>query len=572
MTIITSLNSELEKVFDKLNYNKKYAIFQYSDRPDLSDFQTNCSMPLCKEYKKSPIEIAKTIVAELEQNNIFDKVTIDGPGFINVKVNEKYLLSFLNNIINKDKVGLEWDEPKKTVVIDFGGYNIAKEPHVGHLRSTVIGESIRRIYDFAGDKVISDVHTGDWGLNMGMVIQGIKLKYPNLKCFQDGFNEDTIDDLTITSAELTEVYRLATSKAKEDEEFAKTVHLTTKMLQDGYKPYRVLWQYFTDVCIKDLKSIVVDVFDAHFDLWNGESSVHELIIQMIRNLLINKTITISDGAKIIDLSEYDLPPVMMEKSDGAFMYASSDMATILDREQKYNPDIILYIVDYRQSLHFKQVFTACKKIGLLNEKHQAEHCPFGTMNGKDNKPYKTRSGDIVLLRYLVQETIDKIKSKSTNSNDETVKNIAVACIKFADLINYRESNYIFDLDQFTNYEGKTGAYLLYALVRINSILNSQEKIDYNITHLKTKEEKDLVMELTKFSSIFKQAYDKKAPNVIAEYVYTIARKFSTFYANCSINNEKDIEYKNSKISLLYLTKTMIETCLYLLGIRTIKEM
>jgi arginyl-tRNA synthetase len=284
-------------------------------------------------------------------------------------------------------------------------------------------------------------------------------------------------------------------------------------------------------------------------------------------------ITISEGAKIIDLTEYNLPPAIIEKSDGAVMYASSDIATVLDRVQKYNPDLVIYVTDYRQSLHFQQVFAACKKINILNnDKNKLIHCAFGTMNGKDGKAYKTRSGDTVKLRSLIEEAIEKVKEKSSLDDEEILKNIAIACIKFADLVNYRESNYIFDLDQFTGYEGKTGAYLLYGVVRINSILNSQEKFDYKITEIRTEEEKDLLLALTRFNMVFETAYNKQSPNVIAEYVFDLVKKFSTFYVKCPINNEVDLEYKKSKISLLYLTKKMIETCLYLLGIKTVDKM
>jgi arginyl-tRNA synthetase len=408
---------------------------------------------------------------------------------------------------------------------------------------------------------------------MGYAIQGIKLKYPHLKCFQNGFNDDKIDDLNITATGLTECYRLANTKAKEEESFMELIRLTTKKLQDGFKPYRVLWQHFMSVSIDDLKELNCGVLDARFDLWNGESSAHEIIVQMIRNLMRTNQITISDGAKIIDLGEYDLPPLIIEKSDGAVMYTSSDVATALERAQKYNPDLIIYVVDYRQSLHFQQVFATCKKINILNnEKNKLVHCAFGTMNGRDGKPYKTRSGEVVKLRFLIEEAIEKIREKSPLKDPDVLKNIAVACIKFADLINYRESNYVFDLDQFTNYEGKTGAYLLYGVVRINSILNNQEKFDYKITEIRTKEEKDLLITFTKFSIVFDMAYNRLAPNVIAEYVFDLVKKFSVFYTKCPINSEGDLEYKKSKISLLYMTKKITELCLYLLGIRVLEKM
>lgn len=287
-----------------------------------------------------------------------------------------------------------------------------------------------------------------------------------------------------------------------------------------------------------------------------------------------KIVVESQGAQIIDISDMEegIPPVIVKNSEGAVMYATSDMATILDRVQKYNCDLMLYVVDARQSLHFKQVFLACKKIGLLNKKHKAEHCPFGTMNGKDNKPFKTRSGETVRLRDLVNETINKINEKSTIKDKDTITKIAVACLKFADLINYRESNYIFDLEQFTNYEGKTGAYLLYGIVRINSILVNNKVEKYEITQIQTKEEKDLLIELTKFNDVIKSAYDKKAPHFIAEYVYKLVKKFSAFYSACNVNNEIDVDYKKSKLSLIYLTRQYIIKCVDLLGIECVEKM
>ncbi|MDR1498828.1 MAG: arginine--tRNA ligase [Rickettsiales bacterium] len=574
MTILETLDGELEKIFNKLNYDNSFARFQYSDRPDLSDFQTNCAMPMCKILHKSPREIADVIVIELEKSGLFENITVDGPGFVNVKIKNDVLLDIINDTMDDEKCGYLHGEESKTVVIDFGGYNIAKEPHVGHLRSTVIGESIRRIYKFCGDKVISDVHQGDWGLPMGMVIEGIRLKYSNAKCFREDFNDNKIDDLQLTAQELTEIYRASSAKAKEDKEFDNKIHETTTKLQNGYEPYIVLWKYFAKISIDDLKEISEDIFGAHFDYWNGESCVHELIKIMLRNLIQRGIVIGSRGAKIIDISDKDgeIPPVIVENSTGAIMYATSDIATILDRIQKFNCDLMLYVVDGRQSLHLRQVFLACEKIGLLNERHRAEHCSFGTMNGKDNKPFKTRSGENVKLRDLINDVIEKISEKSDGSSKDTIKNIAVACIKFMDLMNYRESNYIFDTEQFTNYEGKTGAYILYSVVRIKSILSSQEKFTYKIVELRTKEEKGLLLELSKFSDVVRSSYGKKAPNFIAEYVYTLAKKFSSFYANCNINNESDIGYKKSKISLIYLVKQYIEVCIDLLGMRAVDSM
>lgn len=571
MTILEILNNELIKIFDKLGYDKKYAFFQYSDRPDLSDFQTNCAMPLCKILRKSPIDIAKTIIPELQATKLFKDVSVAGAGFINVIIDNNVLLNNLNETIGKNNCNYQNKNPQKMVIIDFSSPNVAKEMHVGHLRSTVIGESLKRIFLFAGDKVIGDNHLGDWGTPMGMVIEGIRIKYPNAECFKDGFNKDEITDLHLEPAELLEIYKASSAKNKEDENFAEKVRQTTKMLQDGYKPYRTLWKYFWNVSINDMKDIY-KILDTHFDLWNGESSVHDVIRKMIVDLESRKIITISQGAKIIELTNTDMPPVLIEKSDGAVMYASSDLATILDRREKYNPDLILYVVDYRQSLHFKQVFEAAKRIGYLDDKHTAEHIAFGTMNGNDGKPFKTRSGDVVKLRDLINEMVEVIEKKSTIKDKEIVEKIAVACLKFADLINYRETSYIFDMEQFTNFEGKTGAYILYSLVRINSILKDNKINNAKITEIKTKEEKDLLLELTRFSQTIQASYDKRSPNFLAEYVYGLARKFSSFYSACPINNEKDENYKNSKLAILKLTKQYIEVCLSLLGIGSVERM
>lgn len=571
MTILEILNNELVKIFDKLGYDKKYAFFQYSDRPDLSDFQTNCAMPLCKILRKSPIDIAKTIIPELQATKLFKDVSVAGAGFINVIIDNNVLLNNLNETIGKNNCNYQNKNPQKMVIIDFSSPNVAKEMHVGHLRSTVIGESLRRIFLFAGDKVIGDNHLGDWGTPMGMVIEGIRIKYPNAECFKDGFDKDEITDLHLEPAELLEIYKASSAKNKEDENFAEKVRQTTKMLQDGYKPYRILWKYFWNVSINDMKDIY-KILDTHFDLWNGESSVHDVIKKMIVDLESKKIITISQGAKVIELTNTDMPPVLIEKSDGAVMYASSDLATILDRREKYNPDLMLYVVDYRQSLHFKQVFEAAKKIGYLDDKHTAEHIAFGTMNGNDGKPFKTRSGDVVKLRDLINEMVEVIEKKSTIKDKEIVEKIAVACLKFADLINYRETSYIFDMEQFTNFEGKTGAYILYSLVRINSILKDNKINNAKITEIRTKEEKDLLLELTRFSQTIQASYDKRSPNFLAEYVYGLAKKFSSFYAACPINNEKDESYKNSKLAILQLTKQYIEVCLSLLGIGSVEKM
>ncbi|MDR3289959.1 MAG: arginine--tRNA ligase, partial [Rickettsiales bacterium] len=547
------LNVELEKIFVDLNYEKKIATFQYSDRPDISDFQTNSAMPLAKILKKSPQEIAKTITAELEKLPYFDKVSIDGPGFVNVVVKNEYIIKSEN---------FEYKSPnkKRIIVMDYGSPNVAKELHIGHLRSVIIGESLKRIFTFMGDKVIGDDHLGDWGTNMGMVIEGIRNKFPHAKCFQENFNDDKITDLDLKPADLLALYQYSNSQAKEDKAFFQQVQDTTKLLQDGFKPYRVLWKYFWDISVVDINDVYATLGTIH-DVIQGESFYHEEIGDMIKELEANGNLVESEGAKVIDITDTGMPPLLVVKSNGAYLYQSTDLATLRWHKRNNKPDLTVYAVDFRQSLHFKQLIESAKRCGYLDDKHTAEHVSYGTINGKDGKPFKTRSGDIMKLRDLIDDTIDAVKEKSTIKDDDTILNIAIACLKFADLINYRESSYIFDMEQFTNFEGKTGAYILYSLVRINSILSKLDDKKGDLKVIKTKEEKDLLIELTKFGTIIAQAEQKRAPHYIAEFVYNVAKKFSGFYANSPVNTETDLEYKKSKIAIILLTKKYIEICL-----------
>jgi arginyl-tRNA synthetase len=550
--MLVEINKCLNDIFENFLYDKKYAYFQYSDRPDLSDFQTNCSMPLAKLLKKNPLEIANKIVEELKKINCISKVAVDGPGFINVSIKDEFLLKF-------SSFHFSFPNQKKIIVLDYSSVNVAKEMHVGHLRSTIIGESLKRIFRYAGDEVIGDNHLGDWGTNMGMVIEAIKTKYGKMT------------DLKLTAPELLELYRYSNNRSKDDKEYYEEVKKDTNKLQNKEKEYYELWKYFWEVSIDDMKEIY-KMLDVEFELWNGESIYHDLCGEMIEELDKNGLAKMSEGAKIIDLNEFDLPPFILVKSDGSFLYSTTDLATCKYRKEKFDPDLELYVVDYRQSLHFKQLFESAKKCGYLTDKNKAEHISYGTMNGKDGKPFKTRSGDTMNLRDLIDETVAIIQKKSTVKDRETIERIAIACLKFADLLNFRESSYVFDLEQFTNYEGKTGAYILYSLVRINSILNGIEKKETKITTIKTAEERDLLLELTRFSEIFKMTYHKRAPHFLAEYTYNIAKKFNSFYTTSPINTEKDEEYKNTKISILYLTKEYLELCLHLLSIKSVVKM
>ncbi|GMO56022.1 MAG: arginine--tRNA ligase [Rickettsiales bacterium] len=562
------LNKELKKIFEKLNFNQEFAFFVYSNRPDISDFQTNCAMPLAKSEKKSPIEIAEIIVSELKELPCFDSVSINAPGFINVKVKNDFIIDFLNTAKN---YGYENNDKQKVIVIDYGSPNVAKELHIGHLRSAAIGECIKQMLLFNGDKVIGDNHLGDWGTNMGMVIEGIRHKYPQAKCFQEGFNDDKITDMDLKPEELLELYQYSNVRAKDDKAFFQQVQDTTKELQDGNKAYRVLWKYFWDISVADGNDVYATLNTKH-DVIQGESFYHEEIGEMVDELTKKGILVESEGAKVVDITDTGMPPLLVVKSNGAYLYQSTDLATLRLHRRVNNPDINMYVVDFRQSLHFKQLFESGKRCGYLDNEHTAEHIVYGTINGKDGKPFKTRSGGVVKLRDVINDTIEAVKQKSSIKDIDTITNIAIACLKFADLLNYRESDYIFDIEQFTNFEGKTGAYLLYTLVRIKSIFEKLDDQVGKLTIIKTKEERDLILELTKFGSVFKQALDKRAPHYIVEYVYNIAKNFSTFYSSSPIATETEPEYKASKIAILNFTKQYILICFKLLAINEVEKM
>ncbi|MDR2526896.1 MAG: arginine--tRNA ligase [Rickettsiales bacterium] len=565
------LNIELNKIFQILNYDKKFAVFQYSDRPTLSDFQSNCAMPLAKILHFTPFEIASNITEELKKISYFSVVSIDGPGFINVTLKDNFIIDYLNKIVGDEKLGYRNNDKKRVITLDYGSPNVAKELHVGHLRSIIIGESLKRIFTFNGDKVIGDDHLGDWGTNMGMVIEGIRNKYPDIKVFEENFNGDRIDDLDLRPSDLLDLYQYSNKRAKDDNVFFQQVQDTTKLLQDGYKPYRVLWKYFWDISIKDINEVYA-MFDTIHDIIQGESYYHEEIGDMIKELEGNGKLVESEGAKVIDITDTGMPPLLVVKSNGSYMYQSTDLATCRLHRRVNNPDLMLYVVDFRQSLHFKQLFESAKRCGYLDDSHTAEHISYGTMNGKDGKPFKTKSGDLVKLRDLVNDMISVIKQKSSIDDEKVIRSIAIACLKFADLVNYRESSYVFDIDSFTNYEGKTGAYILYSLVRINSILEKLSVKEGALTIIKTKEERDLLFELLKFIDTIKISILKRAPHFLAEYVYNIAKKFNSFYVTSPISTEQDIDYKKSKIAILNIVKKHIKTCLELLAINEVNKM
>lgn len=564
------LNQKLVSIFEKLELDSKFAYFKISDRPDLSDFQCNGALALAKIEKKNPRQIGELIAKELESDNDISKISVDGPGFINITLNNEFLSSFAEKLYADERLGAPKTDNPKNIVVDYGGPNVAKALHVGHLRSAVIGESVKRIIKFYGDKVLGDVHLGDWGTPMGMIIAKLEEDYGTLD----------IDLSEITVEKLSATYKAANIKGKEDEAFKDKARLATYELQSKNPKYYDLWKHFRSVSVNDIKKIY-DSLDVEFDLWFGEADAHDASKDIVEISKDKKVSEISDGALIIRLAKEDdkkpMPPVILEKSDGGFTYHTTDIATIKMRVEDYKVDEVVYLTDKRQSLHFEQVFIATEKLGIApNVKFK--HIGFGTVNGNDGKPFKTRDGGVMNLESLISLSKDEVrKSLPTEAEgytkqdiEDMVSKIAVAAMKFQDMRNNISSDYIFDVDNFASFEGKTGPYLQYAIARINSI---GKKVDVKPGAIDIKEaaERKLALKLSEFNNAVTKAYEEKEPSVISDYAYNLAQTFSSFYNACSIS-KADAKTASSRMTLSLLTKKQLELCLDLLGISYLDEM
>ena len=564
------LNSAIVKVLKQLGYDASNTLVSISNRPDLSDYQSNVAMPLAKIVKKSPIEIANKIKDFLIKDPAFSKVTVDGPGFINVTFSDNKLLEI--NISPK-KFG-------KKVVLDYGGPNIAKEMHVGHLRSAIIGESLKRILKLSGNEVIGDVHFGDWGTPIGMLIT--QLKQENPQSFEDNF-----ENFDMTISEISALYKRANANFKSNDEFKESARVATFELQNGNILYKKLWKILRDKSVEAVKKNY-DKLGVSFDLWLGESDTNDLLPKIVDDLLKRNIAVHSNGAIIVPMdchdSKQEKAPLILRKSDGAYTYAITDLATIVQRMENYNPDAILYVVDARQKEHFQQVFTVAKLAGYTKETTSLEHIAFGTVNGKDGKPFKTREGNVMNLKDLIEFSENKAKEELSVINEETkdqAHKIAIGALKFQDLKNLRTSNYIFDTENFTKSEGKTGAYVQYAIARINSILEKSLNKDSNenlatanpnelkISH---KIERDILLQLNRFSESLEQAYVAREPSIISEYIYILSQKFSNLYAELPINGENDNEIRISRLQLCRIIKKVLTQGLDMLGIEAPEKM
>jgi len=565
------INQKLKTAFAGLGLDTKYAAAKTSDRPDLSDFQCNGALALAKSEKKNPRQIGEEIAARLREDEDFARVSVDGPGFLNLTLTDEFLAGVLDKMAADERFGCALQENPKTVVMDYGGPNVAKEMHVGHLRSGVIGESMRRIEEFVGNKPIADVHFGDWGTPIGMILAEV--------IAADG----SLDKMeTYDIAEITRFYKQANIRCKEDPAAKETARVITAKFQDGDPVYRKAWQHIRKVSVEAVKENYREL-GVHFDLWLGESDAHETCFAIKKIAEEKGLLEYDDGAYIIRLDEENKPkpPVIIEKSDGGFTYQATDIATIKMRVDDLHADEIIYFVDKRQSLHFEQVFEVVEKLGIAPGV-KLQHIGFGTVNGADGKPFKTRDGGVMNLADMIKMSKDKVaesmpapdeaKGITREYIDRLVSQIAVGAIKFQDLKNNIASGYVFELDDFANFDGKTGPYIQYAVARINSIMRKNQNLVPGAVVITNPEERALGLKLTQLSSIVFRAEADKEPSVISDYAYTLAQLFSSFYNASPIMGAETSEIAVSRLALAKLTRDVLVKLLYLLGIEAPEAM
>ena len=586
--ILDLITSEVKEAFAACGYDESFAKVTLSNRPDLCEYQCNGAMAAAKAYKKKPIDIANEVVEKLSGGDIFSEVNAVMPGFINIKLEAGYLATYMNNMREEDQCGCEKAKTPLTIIVDYGGANVAKPLHVGHLRSAIIGESIKRMGLFLGHKVIGDVHLGDWGLQMGLIIEELRDRKPELTYFDETYTGEYPKEAPFTIGELEEIYPAASAKSKTDEEFSARAHEATLKLQNGYAPYRAIWNHIIDVSVTDLKKNYGNL-NVSFDLWKGESDAQAYIPGLIQELEEKKLAYESQGALVVDIAEpgdsKELPPCIIRKSDGAALYSTSDLGTILEREKEFCPDWYIYITDKRQELHFTQVFRVAKKAGFVPEERKMSHLGFGTMNGKDGKPFKTRDGGVMRLETLISDidaaAYEKIMENRTVSEEEALKTskiVGMAALKYGDLSNQASKDYIFDMDRFVSFEGNTGPYILYTIVRIKSILAKASDLEVqgvctgDILPAVSGAEKDLMLQLSKYNEVIETSFMELAPHKICQYVYELANAFNRFYHDTKIIAEENEKQRASWLSLISLAKDVLTACIDLLGIEAPERM
>ena len=585
-TLIDLITEQVTNAFTGQGYDAKYGKVTLSNRPDLCEYQCNGAMAAAKEYKCAPFMISDKIAQALAENELFESVESVKPGFINMKVSPAYLAKYVSDMkADEGRFGCDKAAHPKTIIVDYGGANVAKPLHVGHLRSAVIGESIKRIGKFMGHHMIGDVHLGDWGLQMGLIIVELKERKPDLVYYDESYTGEYPKEAPFTISELEDIYPTASKKSKEDEAFREAAMEATSQLQAGRRGYRALLAHILDVSVTDLKKNY-DNLNVSFELWKGESDAQPYIPDMVQMMKDKGFAYMSEGALVVDVKEdtdtKEIPPCMILKSDGASLYSTTDLATIVMRMQDYNPDAIIYLTDQRQSMHFVQVFRCARKTGLVGPDVELTHIGFGTMNGKDGKPFKTRDGGVMRLEYLLDEINEEMLKKITENQKEkenldiseeeakqTAKTVALAAVKYGDLSNQASKDYCFDIERFTSFEGNTGPYILYTIVRIKSILKKytakNSLPDAPILGAHSASEKNLMLVLSRFNAMMENAYEEKAPHKICAYIYELANAFNGFYHETKILSEEDFKVQASYIGLLVLTKNILETCIDVLG-------
>lgn len=574
------MTEQFSKAFAAAGYDEKYGRVTVSNRPDLCEYQCNGAMAAAKEYKKAPFMIADDVVAVLLPNDMFRSVEVVKPGFINIIISDNMLASYIDEMAREEKLGYEADG-SDTIVIDYGGPNVAKPLHVGHLRTAIIGESLKRIFRFAGNKVIGDVHLGDWGLQMGLIIEQLHDNKPDLPYFDEAFEGEYPKEPPFTLSELEQIYPAASARSKAEEDFKERAQAATYKLQKGYKPYVALWKHIMNISVADLKQNYANL-NVEFDLWKGESDAEEYIDEMIGDLEAKGLVHESQGALVADVKEEtdtkEIPPCIIKKSDGATLYATTDLATIVMRVKDFNPDKIIYVVDNRQEMHFTQVFRVAKKAGFSERAEYVFH-GFGTMNGKDGKPFKTREGGVMRLENLIADINDAVYNKimenrqvSEEEARDIAKTVGLAAVKYGDLSNQASKDYVFDVDRFTSFEGNTGPYILYTIVRIKSIMEKYAQTGKNADKLLgrvnselNESEKQLMLELSRFNEMMESAYREMAPHKICAYIYDLSNAFNKFYHENRIITEEDEKKQAGYIKLLEVTKRTLEVCIELLG-------
>ena len=587
--LIDIITDEVTKAFVAAGYDAKYGKVTLSNRPDLCEYQCNGAMAAAKEYKCAPFMISDKIAEALSGNPMFAMAESVKPGFLNIKISNEYLAEYLNSMQKDEgRYGCEKAAEPKTIMIDYGGPNVAKPLHVGHLRSAIIGESVKRIGKFMGHHMIGDVHLGDWGLQMGLIITELKLRRPELVYFDESFEGEYPKEAPFTIAELEEIYPTASGKSKEDAAYKEAAMQATYELQHGRRGYQALLKHILDVSVSDLKKNYENL-NVSFELWKGESDAQPYIPDMVQKMKDDGYAYISDGALVVDVKEdtdtKEIPPCMILKSDGASLYNTTDLATMVWRMKDYHPDELIYVVDKRQELYFTQVFRCARKTGIVKPETKLKFLGFGTMNGKDGKPFKTREGGVMRLEYLVsainEEMLKKITENQKSKEDldidqeeavRTAKTVALSAIKYGDLSNQASKDYIFDIDRFTSFEGNTGPYILYTIVRIKSILSKYEAMGKDVSACSSvikaadsENEKNLMLVLSRFNAVMENAFEETAPHKICAYIYELANAFNGFYHGTKILSEENEEIQKSYIAVLCLTKCILETCIDVLG-------